>query len=123
MVTINAKMKEIKVSGILNSNMAVSTEEGEKIYELIRESFNRQEQVRIDFSDLKLIISTFLNASIGQLYGSYSTEFIQQHLDVQNMSQDDLNTLKLVTDRAKEYFKDKRGFENVAKKNLPNAEE
>jgi transcriptional regulator len=123
MVTINATMKEIKVSGILNSNMAVSTEEGEKVYELIKESFNRQEQVRIDFSDLKLIISTFLNASIGQLYGIYSTEFIQQHLDVQNMSQDDLNTLKLVTDRAKEYFKDKRGFENVAKKNLPNAEE
>lgn len=124
MVTIiNATMKVIKVSDILNSNVAVSTEDGERVYKLIIESFNRHEQVHIDFNDLKLIISTFLNAAIGQLYGSHTTEFVQQHLVVVNMSQDDLGTLKLVTDRAKEYFSNKRGFENVAKKNLPNAEE
>lgn len=123
MVTIKSTMKDIKVSKILNSNVAVSTEDGEKVYNLILEHFNQQEQVSIDFSDLKLIISTFLNAAIGQLYGSYPTEFIQKHLVILNMSQDDLGTLKLVTDRAKEYFINKRGFENVAKKNLPDGEE
>ena len=123
MTTTNASMKEIKVDKVLDSSFAVSTEEGEKIFRLINESFSQKEDVSIDFSNVELIVSTFLNAAIGQLYGAFTTEYIQQHLSIVHMSQDDLGTLKLVTDRAKEYFRDKRGFESVAKKNLPNAGE
>lgn len=123
MTITNSTMKEIKIDKVLKSPFAVSTDEGEIIFKLINESFNQNQDVCIDFSNIQLIISTFLNAAIGQLYGSFPTEYIQQHLSIVNMPQDDLGTLKLVTDRAKEYFKDKSRFENAAKKNLPNAEE
>jgi hypothetical protein len=116
-------MNQVKVHDILQSPFAVSTEEGESIFKLIDDGFSRNQDVVVNFEQIDLIISTFLNAAIGQLYGRYSTEYIQQHLSIEGMPQDDLGTLKLVTDRAKEYFKDKRGFENVAKKNMPDAEE
>ena len=123
MTTTNASMKEIKVGDVLNSTFAVSTEEGEKIFKLIKDSFNSEDQVIVDFSNVDLIVSTFLNAAIGQLYGDYPTEYIQQHLSVMNMSNEDLQVLKLVTDRAKEYFADKKGLDEVFKKNFPDAEE
>jgi transcriptional regulator len=115
--------KKIKLIKILDSPFAVSTEEGEKLFQVIDENFRLRKDVIIDFSEIYLIVSTFLNASIGQLYGLYTTEFIQQHLSVTNMSNDDLSILKLVTDRAKEYFKDKSGFERVFKKHFPDATE
>lgn len=123
MTTINDAMNEIKVGNVLNSTFAVSTEQGETIFKLIHDSFTHEDQVTVDFTNVDLIVSTFLNAAIGQLYGEYSTEYIQKHLTVEHMSNEDLQVLKLVTDRAKEYFKDKRGFDNVFKKNFPDAEE
>lgn len=113
----------IKVRELLNSHFAVSTEDGEKLFELINKDFRKKKNVVVDFSNIELIVSTFLNASIGQLYGLYSTEFIQQYLSVQNMTNEDLAILKKVTDRAKEYFKDKRGFDRVFKKHFPDATE
>lgn len=113
----------IKVSQLLNSFFAVSTEGGEKLFEAIDQNFKAQKSVIVDFEKIELIVSTFLNASIGQLYGVYTTEYIQQHLSVKNMTNDDLDILKKVTDRAKEYFKDKRGFDRAFKKNFPDASE
>ncbi|GGH58438.1 transcriptional regulator [Filimonas zeae] len=123
MTTINDAMNEIKIGDVLHSSFAVSTEQGEMIFKLISNYFTQDNQVAVDFTNVDLIVSTFLNAAIGQLYGEYTTDYIQKHLTIENMSNEDLQVLKLVTDRAKEYFKDKRGFDNVFKKNFPNAEE
>jgi hypothetical protein len=113
------KVNDIKVFDILNSHFAASTEDGERLFKLIDELFVEERDVIVDFSNIEFIVSTFLNAAIGQLYGLYSTEFIQQHLSIINMSNEDLNILKLVTDRAKEYFMDKKGLNKVFKKHFP----
>lgn len=119
----NRSQEVIRVIELLNSPFAVSTEEGENLFKIIDEYFRNDNLVLIDFIKIELIVSTFLNASIGQLYSLYTTEFIQQHLSVINMTNEDLEILKLVTDRAKEYFKDKNGFERAFKKNFPDATE
>lgn len=116
-------MDEIKVAEILNSRYAVSTEDGARIYELVSNSFTKKTDVEIDFENVELIVSTFLNAAIGQLYGVYTTEYIQQHLAISNMSNEDLDVLKKVTDRAKTYFADMKGFDKVFKKHFPDAAE
>lgn len=114
---------EIKIRDLLNSSFAVSTEDGEKIFTLINANFKKSNDVIIDFAEIDLIVSTFLNAAIGQLYGLYPTEFIQKYLSVTNISNEDLVILKKVTDRAKEYFKDKKGFDKVFNKHFPDASE
>lgn len=116
-------MDEIIVAEILNSTYAVSTEDGEKIYTLVNKKLSENSSIAIDFKDVDIIVSTFLNAAIGQLYGIYPTEFIQKHLTITNMSNEDLEVLKKVTDRAKTYFADMKGFDKVFKKHFPDASE
>lgn len=114
-------IKTVKVYKVLGYPFAVSTEDGEKIFNLLNANLKEEKKIIIDFSDIELIVSTFLNASIGQLYGLYSTQFIQQYLSITNMTNEDLDILKKVTDTAKAYFKDKKGFERAFNKNFPDA--
>ncbi len=124
MSSINTdQLHEINIFNLLDSPFAVSTEEGEMLFALIDENFIKQEMVILDFQSVDIIVSTFLNASIGQLYGKYTTEFIQDHLSIKNMANDDLEVLKLVTDRAKEYFKDRDRLDNISKEFFSNGEE
>jgi hypothetical protein len=113
---------KIVLFDILETPFAVSTEEGDEVFKLIDSYFKNNESITLDFEKIDLIVSTFFNAAIGQLYGTYPTEFIQTHLDLINITNDDLAILKKVTDRAKEYFMDKDSVENFLKKHFPNAE-
>ncbi|MEO6229770.1 MAG: STAS-like domain-containing protein [Ferruginibacter sp.] len=119
---METKENKIVLSDVLKTPFAVSTEEGDEVFKLIDSFFQKQENVILDFDKIHLIVSTFFNASIGQLYGIYPTEFIQKHLSLINIAADDLAILKKVTDRAKEYFIDKEGVENFLKTHFPNAE-
>lgn len=105
----------LKVKDIIGSSYASATDHGDLIFKKIDSLFKQSEEVIIDFDEIDIIVSTFLNASIGQLYGYYTSEFIRTHLKVKNMSNDDLNILKKVIERAREYFRDKEGFEDVIK--------
>ncbi len=106
----------IKVFSIIDKVHAVSTEDGEKLYRKITENFEMSQVVELNFDGIKLILSAFLNASIGQLYSRYESSYLQQHLILSHISNEDLTTLKKVTDRAKEYFGDRKNFENTAKR-------
>lgn len=116
-----ATISEVKVVTLLDGPFAVSTEDGEKLFHIINQKFEKSKPIKVDFDKIELIVSTFLNASIGQLYGIYPVELIQKNLTIKNMTNEDLSILKKVTDRAKEYFKDKRKFDNAFKKNFPDA--
>lgn len=113
-------MEEFKINIFeqISSNAAVSSDDGNTLFEKIVKVLSNDVNVILDFSNIELITSTFLNASIGQLYGKYDNEFIRTHLKVENMTKEDLNLLKIVTDRAKEYFKDKNKIDNIVDKLL-----
>ena len=51
-----------------------------------------------------------MNSAIGQLYSKYSSEYLQSHLEVRNIDPDDLSILRMVIERAKEYFKNRDTF-------------
>ncbi len=106
------KTINIKVKDIIDGSSAVSSNEGDKLFQKINDSFLKDEHVILDFNGINLLISAFLNASIGQLYGSYETDFIKNHLTLEGMSNDDLHLLKKVNDRAKDYFSRKEDIDN-----------
>lgn len=108
----------INVLDIIGVSTAVSSNEGDKLFQVINNYLGKEEHVILDFNGLTLIISAFLNASVGQLYGTYSSEFIKEHLTVIGLSNDDLHLLKKVNDRAKEYFSQKEDFNNTIKDSL-----
>lgn len=117
-------MKEIKINVFeqIGSSAAVSSEDGELLFSKINKGLEEKDiQIILDFTNIELITSTFLNAAIGQLYSKYDSPFLQKRLKVDNLAKEDLELLKRVVDRAKEYFKNKEKMDNSIKEALGDA--
>lgn len=107
-------MKEIKVDiyAIIGTESCISTDDGNKIYEKIKDILKSGNKVEISFDKITLIITAFLNAAVGQLYnGDFEYELLKSNLKATNMSDADKFLLKKVVETAKNYFKDKDAFE------------
>lgn len=109
-------MENLVVKDVINSNIAVATEAGDRIFNRLVTYFDRGEKVKLDFADVSIISTAFLNAAIGQLYsqGKYSSEFLNNSLKLENIQPEDKPLFVMVVNRAKEYFSNKRNFENYA---------
>ncbi len=112
--------KKISVFELVGGNAAVSSEDGEALFAQIAKAFEHNVKVVLDFENVELITSTFLNAAIGQCYGERDGAYIKEHLAVENMEKDDMVLLKMVVERAKEYFRDKEKMEKSLKESLDN---
>lgn len=108
-------MKEkVIVIEVLDSSLAVATEAGEKIYALIVTPLLNGERVILDFSGISIMTTAFLNAALGQLYStdSFTSDFLNKHLRLINVQEEDKPLFAMVIERAKEYYKNKEDFEN-----------
>lgn len=116
----NNKMNNIKISNHLALDIAVSASEGEKIYTLLHSLLSKfqkegsDERLELDFSDIKVINTAFLNVAIGRLYSSFDSAFLNKHLEIRNISSGDEVYLRKTIETAKEYYKDKENFNKDA---------
>jgi hypothetical protein len=100
-------MKEVTISiaSIVEGGICVSAEDGNKVHKAIYDEIKKGSRVKISFSGVTRMTTAFLNTAIGQLYGEFSEIEIRKHLappiDAEPWQ---LNRLKLVVDRAKEFF-------------------
>lgn len=108
----------LKVNELTALDIAVSSDEGDKINARIETLLESYQRIVLDFSGIKLLTSAFLNAAIGQLYGKYSNEEIASRISLVNVAPDDLPLFKKVIDRAKEYFQDKKNFSETTDNTL-----
>jgi len=111
---------KIVVFELVGNDAAVTSEDGEVLFERISKAFQNKKSVILDFNNIQLVTSTFLNAAIGQLYGTYEDSFVKQHLKQENMLPEDKHLLKKVIERAKDYFKNKDVIEKSFKEVLNN---
>lgn len=106
-------MKEtitLSVFEIVGSHLCVASDDGEKVHELIAATLRERRSATVSFLHVSSLTAAFLNAAIGQLYGTFSEERIRAKLRVKDMQPDDLALLKRVVDTAKQYFKDPKRF-------------
>jgi hypothetical protein len=106
--------KNIKVVEVINRDSAVSSDDGESVYNNIIEAIKEGFIVDLDFSNITLMTTAFLNTAIGQLYSIYSSEELNMSLKLKNVAQEDGILFKKVVDRAKQYQANKKGFEDSA---------
>ena len=89
--------------------MAISPEDGDKLYNEIIENIKNGYLIDLDFSGIDIILSVFLNHSVGKIYGTeYKKYFDQNKITVSNLSIQDADTLKMVKERAEKFFTDKK---------------
>ncbi len=106
-------MKHLMIKDIINSELAVSTENGEKVFEIVNSYLQKKEKVKLDFAGITIMITAFLNAAIGKLYGKkeYTPEFLNEYIKLENVEAEDRSLFRDVIQRAKEYFANKEDFE------------
>lgn len=104
---------ELSVYEIVGSPLCVASEDGQKVYDRIAAAIRETRLVSLSFRNISSLTSAFLNAAIGQLYGSFGEDEIRSNLRVQDMEPDDRLLLKRVVDTAKEYFKDPHRFDQA----------
>jgi hypothetical protein len=108
-----SKNIELSIFEIVGSPLCVASDDGQKVYDRIVAAFKEGQVVTVSFLNVTSLTSAFLNAAIGQLYGSFREDQIRSKLKVTDLQPDDLALLKRVVDTAKEYFKDPGRFKKA----------
>ena len=108
----------ISMFEVVGSPLCVASDDGQKIYDRLDAALKANRIVALSFHNVTTLTSAFLNAAVGQLYGTFSEEQIRDLLKVEDAEQDDLALLKRVVDNAKLYFKDPQRFNQAIREVL-----
>jgi hypothetical protein len=108
----------ISIFETVGSHLCVASDDGQKVYDRIARALKEGRRVTVSFLNVDGLTSAFLNAAIGQLYGSFTAEQIRSLLNVQDMQPDDVALLKRVVETAKQYFKDPGRFQQAVQEAL-----
>lgn len=101
----------IKVVDLIGSQLCISAEDGQKVFEKVLPLLKDGKPVIISFDHVGMVISLFLNVAIGQLYGSFSEDEVRALVRVEGLSGDDMELLKRVVDNAKKYYSNPKGYD------------
>lgn len=106
----------IRVADIIGNTLCIASEDGQKIFDKLVPLIRNGKHIIISFERVGIIISLFLNAAIGQLYGTFPEEQIRSQLEVSNLAEDDIEMLKRVVENAKSYYANREGYDKAWEK-------
>ena len=110
------KTVTVSISSVVGGGFCVSTVDGQKVYDVIRDAIKAGNRVEISFSGVTRMTTAFLNAAVGQLYGEFSDETVRRFLAPPIDSEPwQRNRLKMVVDRAKVFFTDGGKLSDITK--------
>lgn len=110
----------IRLYDELGGDAAISVSDGDAIFRKIDAALSRNLKVVLDFQNINLIITAFLNACIGQLYSKYTSEQLRESLILKNIKPENNHLFNKVIRRAKEYFNNPAEFEKSVNEVLGN---
>ena len=110
--------KYVDVAKVIDTPSALTQEAGDTIYHVLEKSFDQNEIVTLDFSNIESMITPFLNNAIGQLYGKYRSDFIREHLKLKDFPPTKNSTLNVVISNAKKFYENQKLFSSAAKEVL-----
>jgi hypothetical protein len=112
----------VRVFDIVGGPLCVSADDGQTVHDKIAPLLREGRQLVISFAKVDTLISAFLNAAVGQLYGEFPEERIRELLSVRDMAPEDLDLLKRVIDNAKIYFKNRQAYDQAWKEEVGDEE-
>ena len=99
-------MKLLVIAEIIKSEFAVSPEDGNTVYEIIKREIESENQLELDFEGIDIMTTAFLNNAIGNLYRNFDKQQLNMYINMANISDCDLALVKKAIDRAKITFND-----------------
>lgn len=113
----------VRVFDIVGGPLCVSAEDGQRVHDKVAPLLRDGNKVVLSFEQVETLISAFLNAAVGQLYGEFAEDRIRELLSVRDMDADDLAVLKRVIDNAKKYFSNPKAFDEAWREEMGNDNE
>lgn len=117
---MNTHTIKIVVFDIIGGNSAISPADGDTLFKQIDKFLSEKQNVELDFANITLITTAFLNAAIGQLYSKYTGVDLNTMLSLKNIAPEDVPLFKKVIERAKEFFANPSAFDQTAKETFGN---
>ena len=94
----------VRIFDIVGGPLCVSADDGQRVHDKIVPLLRDGKEVALSFEQVETLISAFLNAAIGQLYGEFPEDHIRELVSVRDMDEEDQAVLNRVVDNAKRYF-------------------
>jgi hypothetical protein len=113
---------KIKVVDLIGSQLCVSVEDGQKVFDKVNSLLKEGKLVSVSFENVSILIALFLNVAIGQLYGTFTEKFIGSHFKVEGLLSEDMELVKHVVDNAKKYYLNKKFYNEAWMENDYNEE-
>jgi len=107
-------LKIINVRDWIDSPYAISSEDGEAIFGVVKEFLEHGSSLTLDFSEITVLTTAFLNSSIGQLSVMFSTDLVNKKLVLIGLDETKLELIEEVKLRAKEYSLDPKNIDDLA---------
>lgn len=105
---------KLKIFDIVGSPVWVSTEDGQKVFQEVAAALSAGDKVELSFANRENLITAFLNAAIGQLYGgTYEESFLKENLTFSDTAEDDRAMLERVVQNAKRYFANRQAYDQA----------
>ena len=95
----------IRIVDVIGGSICVDAQDGEKVFEVIKDHLKMNEHVTLSFEGVEFVISAFLNVAIGKLYGVFTEEDIKNRFRVDMMKQEDVIKLKRAIENGKAFYK------------------
>jgi STAS-like domain of unknown function (DUF4325) len=109
----------IYIAQRLGTGICVTAQDGQIIYKLLHAAIESGDRIQLSFSGVTRMTTAFLNAAVGQLYGEFPIDKVRsQMLPPIDAEPWQLSRLKLVVDRAKQYFENREKIDQLSRRIL-----
>ncbi|MEP0235625.1 STAS-like domain-containing protein [Roseibium sp.] len=109
----------IRITEITGSGVCVTSALGAEVYNKIYANIKKGNRIALSFSGITRMTTAFLNSAVGQLYGEFTEAEIKSFmLPPRDTEAWHLSRLKMVNDRAKQYFSDRKRYGEVVERTL-----
>ncbi len=80
--------------------------DGRKLGSELREALERGEDITLDFTGVRAVLSAFLNPAVGELYGTFPAEEVDRRVSAVTQSDVQQDSLERVRENARRYYHD-----------------
>lgn len=101
---LTEELSKIIVTEIAGTGCCIAACDGQRVYDRIVVAFCENKKVELSFTGMNDITPAFLNSAVGQLYGSFSADWIESNISFTDILEEDEIILQRVLERAKNYF-------------------
>jgi len=96
----------IRVADFVGGPRAVDAADGERLFEKILPVLQSGRNVRLSFDGITMVITAFLNAAIGKLYGVLPESDVDTRLEVCDLREPFIPSVEKSREWSKAYYRD-----------------